>query len=206
MYKNLLRKKGLQSVRDEFTANNLRRMGVRNVVNTGCPTMWGLSPDHLSRVPAKKSGAVIFTLTDYKRDRSADMDMISVLAREYDRVLFWPQGSRDTDYFASLGVTCKVDILEDGLGAFDRALGAEVDFVGTRLHAGIRALQRSRRAIIVSIDNRAEEMRRDLNITIVRRGDTAGLVDKIRGTWVPEVVLPQQNIDDWIGQFATGSR
>lgn len=33
-----------------------------------------------------------------------------------------------------------------------------MDFVGTRLHGGIRAMQHKQRAIIIEIDNRAKEI------------------------------------------------
>ena len=50
------------------------------------------------------------------------------------------------------------------LEAFDNLLESEIDldYIGTRLHAGIRAIQKKRRSIIIGVDNRALEMQKTL--------------------------------------------
>ena len=45
--------------------------------------------------------------------------------------------------------------------------------VGTRLHAGIRALQKGNQALILSVDNRATEINKDINIPVISRFDLA---------------------------------
>ena len=200
-YRRLLCKKSLQSARDEFTARMLRNIGVKNVLNTGCATIWGLTPEHLSYIPEKKSDSAIFTITDYDRDPKSDVEMISALAKNYDKIIFWPQGALDLEYLTSLRLPYAVELLPSGLSAFDKALEANVDFVGTRLHAGIRALQKAKRSIIISIDNRAAEMQQNFNIPVVARGDSEMLVRMIRGNWVPKITLPLKNIEMWKSQF-----
>ena len=56
---------------------------------------------------------------------------------------------------------------------------SELDYVGTRLHAYIRAVQHGKRAINIVVDDRGKEMGRDFNLTIVRRGEW----EKIRTTY-----------------------
>jgi len=179
----------------------LRNIGVKNVLNTGCATIWGLTPEHLSYIPEKKSDSAIFTITDYDRDPKSDVEMISALAKNYDKIIFWPQGALDLEYLTSLRLPYAVELLPSGLSAFDKALEANVDFVGTRLHAGIRALQKAKRSIIISIDNRAAEMQQNFNIPVVARGDSEMLVRMIRGNWVPKITLPLKNIEMWKSQF-----
>ena len=55
----------------------------------------------------------------------------------------------------------------------------ELDYVGTRLHAGVRAMQKGRRSIILSIDNRAREMGKDYNLNVIERNDIYKLEEYI---------------------------
>ena len=48
-------------------------------------------------------------------------------------------------------------------------MSENIDYVGTRLHAGIRALQHKKRTIIIGIDNRAIEKAKDFNLTVIDR-------------------------------------
>ena len=65
-WKTVLDKRYLHSVRDNYTKARLRKMGIGNVINTGCPTMWNLTPEFCSTVPEKKAKNVInsFALKD----------------------------------------------------------------------------------------------------------------------------------------------
>ena len=47
----------------------------------------------------------------------------------------------------------------------------EFDYVGTRLHAGILALNYRKRTLIIAVDNRAAEMKTDINLPVIARGD-----------------------------------
>lgn len=87
-YRNLLSRKGVHSVRDEFTRQALMDIGIKNVINTGCPTIWELTQDRLSQIPNKKSCSVIFTLTDYNKDVLLDREFILLLIREYENIYF----------------------------------------------------------------------------------------------------------------------
>jgi len=79
---------------------------------------------------------------------------------------------------------------------------SNLDFVGTRLHAGIHALNLGHRTIIVAIDNRAKEMGKDTNLPIISRED---VIDKLEGMInseiKTEILLPKENIKRWKDQF-----
>ena len=88
------------------------------------------------------------------------------------------------------------------LSAFDEALSQnDVDYVGTRLHGGIRALQHGRRTLIVSIDNRAREKQRDFNIPAIERDDIGQLEDWICGSQATKICIPTQEIQRFLEQF-----
>ena len=69
-----------------------------------------------------------------------------------------------------LDLPFNVIIIPRDLEAYERRLiQGNVDYVGTRLHAGIFALNHKVRSIIVAVDNRAIEIAKDTNLPIVRR-------------------------------------
>lgn len=88
IYKRILSSEFMHSVRDSFTEEQLRSVGINNVINTGCPTMWGMTSKKCSKVPSRKGKDVIFTLTDYKPDRKRDQYLIDVLRKEYEDIMF----------------------------------------------------------------------------------------------------------------------
>jgi len=183
----------------------LQRCGVSNVVVTGCPTLWDLSAEHCSQIPRSKSRRVLVTLTDYSKDPQRDRALLDLLLRSYDQVLFWPQGYGDMAYLQRLmTVADHIEILSPNLAAFDAALDSgDIDYIGTRLHGGIRALQRARRSLVIAIDNRAQEMHRDFGLPIVHRGEVAALSDWIHGISETRIRLPEEEIASWKGQYVS---
>ena len=98
IYKSLLDPRYIHSVRDEYTAERLRKAGIKNVINTGCPTMWKLTPDFCSKIPVSKNENVVTTITDYRRDHETDQLMLDILSRNYQTVFLWIQGKEDEAY------------------------------------------------------------------------------------------------------------
>ena len=78
----------------------------------------------------------------------------------------------------------------------------DVDYIGTRLHAGIRALQNQKRTLILSVDNRATEMGKDFNLPVVSRKDIH-FVEKnfIKSTFNTDIKRPFEIISQWKNQF-----
>ncbi len=206
-YKNALRKDILHSVRDSYTENKLKRCGIKNVINTGCPTLWSLTSEKLSSIPTTKASSVVFTLTDYRRNYDLDISLINCLTKNYETIYFWPQGSKDLAYFEELNLdsSChnnQIKLVSNTLIAFNEILvNNDIDYIGTRLHAGIRALQLSKRAIIIGIDNRAVEMKNDFNLPVVNRVSIEELIELINTDWAPSLNIPWTQINNWKAQF-----
>lgn len=202
LYRSILSKDYIHSVRDSYTVEMLKKVGITNVINTGCATMWNLTPEHCAKIPTKKSRSVVFTLTDYNKNIQADTELIRILRECYDKVYFWPQGVGDDAYFNSLEPPKDILRIPPSLEAYDAFLENEdVDFVGTRLHGGIRALQKKKRTIIIAVDNRAKEKQKDFNLTCVERNDPDTLKSLILGEWKTEIRIPLENIALWKAQF-----
>lgn len=205
LLKNILSKTMIHSVRDSYTEKLLKSAGIKNVVNTACATMWDLTDDHCAQILAKKSQNVIFTLTDYRKDKNKDSILIAALKKAYGDVYFWVQGSQDYEYFQSFGSLINgIKVIPANLSDFDYVLEntSSIDYVGTRLHAGIRALQKSRRSIIISVDNRAEEKRKDFNLHVISRELTTdeyiSIFNEVKDT---SIYLPHKSIEIWKTQF-----
>jgi len=197
----ILNKKLYHSVRDSYTANKLNNMGLK-VLNTGCPTIWGLTKDKCAKIPLDKGRDVILTFTEYNNKPKYDELLFQILKRNYRKVYFWPQQFGDYNYAKMI---CGKDItfIDPSLEGLDNFLENEdVDYCGTRLHAGIRALQHNRRAIIIGVDNRGIEMKRDFNLPILPRELIAkDLEHMITSNWLTRVELDLQAISSWKEQF-----
>ena len=204
LLKRLLHPTLLHAVRDSYTRQQLLEAGIGNTLLTGCPSLWRLTADHCRQIPRVKGEEVLFTLTDYLPDPVADLALCSTLCASYDKVFFWPQGSEDLNYLATLGLSShNLELLPSSLAAFDELLESNrsLDYVGTRLHAGIRALQYGRRSLIVAIDNRATEMGKDFGLPVVLRRDISNVEQLLTSEFVTELQLPWKAIDEWKGQF-----
>ncbi|MGY6560046.1 MAG: polysaccharide pyruvyl transferase family protein [Nitritalea sp.] len=205
LFRRVLNREILHSVRDSFTEQKLHAMGLKNVINTACATMWKLTPEHCADIPKEKGEEVVFTLTDYNQQPEADTFLIDTLLKTYKKVYFWPQGSEDIAYFAKLNKQDeRLHVLPPTLEAYTACLAdtrKSLDFVGTRLHAGVRALQLKRRSLIIAIDNRAKEKAKDFNLAIIDRSDLSQLAERIRKPLATEIHIPQAEIERWKAQF-----
>lgn len=199
----ILSKQGIHSVRDSFSERMLKSMGITNVLNTGCPTMWGLTPEHCATIPTEKATNVICTLTDYCRDKINDKAMLDILIDNYERVYLWLQGKEDYNYVCELGYEGRVNFISSTLKDYDHILEeTDLDYVGTRLHAGIRALDKGHRSLIVSIDNRAECISMDTGLPIIKREDVMlCLTDRLNNSIETKITLPWRNIQIFKKQF-----
>ena len=171
LLKQLLNKEYLHSVRDSYTEAKLKEQGFKNVINTSCPTMWRLTPEHCSKIPQKKSDTVVFTLTDYSKDLESDIFLIKTLLESYQNIYYWVQSRKDLIYLNELNIDIsQIKIISPSLRAYTNFLETTVcDYVGTRLHGGVRALQKERRTIIIGVDNRAIEKKKDFNLMVIER-------------------------------------
>lgn len=200
LYKQLFSTKYLHAVRDQYTLQKLAQIGIKNVVNTGCPTVWELDEQHCAGINTDKKKIVVTTVTDYLRDPMRDRQMLETLKNEYQEVHIWLQGKKDKLYVQSL--TDGLHFIAPKLSEFDRFLDENVcDYIGTRLHAGIRALQKKRNALIIGIDNRAKEMHKDIGLPVLSRGDMNELKKHIEDVSPVQLTLNKAQIAQWKAQF-----
>ena len=202
LYKQALAADYTHSVRDERTKKMMEDMGYK-VINTGCATMWGLTESHCEKIPCTKKNKVVFTLTDYAMDPKNDKKMIDILRRNYDELVFWPQGVGDFEYFHSLGETKDIQIISPLLENYSCFLTQnDCDFVGTRLHAGIKAMQMLKRSIIIGVDNRARDMAANYGLHLIERETIEDLEAKINGTFSTKMKIKEENIRTFLAQFS----
>lgn len=202
LYSKVLSSDYIHSVRDSYTEHQLRSIGINNVINTSCPTMWDLTPEHCQEIPQSKSDEVVTTITDYNKDLINDKRLLEILCKAYKKVYLWIQGTEDLTYFNNLEMhNDNIEIVPPNLGSYDRILQKDVDYVGTRLHAGVRALQKKKRTIIIAIDNRAIEKQKDFNLVCVMRENIEDLPQYINGSFSTQIKIPINNIEEWKSQF-----
>ena len=77
----------------------------------------------------------------------------------------------------------------------------KIDYVGTRLHVVIKCLQHKKRTIILAIDNRASEMKKDFNLPVILPEDVEKLNEAIHGEYLTDIHIPEENIEKWVQQF-----
>lgn len=200
LLKKILDNGHLHSVRDKYTENMLRGMGLDNVIYTACPTMWELDKKKCEMIPVKKAAQVITTVTDYSKDIKCDKKLFDILARNYEKIYIWIQSFDDYAYLKELEVIDRVEIVGPSVAEYDRILDrGGIDYIGTRLHGGIRALNKCIRTIVVACDNRAVEISKDTGLPIVLRTDLEKKLESlIHSEFVTDITLPSENIKIWM--------
>jgi polysaccharide pyruvyl transferase WcaK-like protein len=204
-FHTVLSKTMLHSVRDLHTYAKLRRH-VPNAIYTACPTMWILDDMRCRRIPVRKARHAVLAVTYYRPAPEQDRRLFAILKREYEKVFFWPQQSLDLPYIRDIGLEGFIPI-NPNVAEYDRLLDeADVDFVGARLHGGIRALQRGRRALIVPVDNRATEISKSTALPVASRNEPAAIERWIAHPRPTRIVLPWDAIEQWKDQFVPAKR
>lgn len=201
LYKKVLSKEYFHSVRDERTKEYLDNMGIP-AINTGCPTMWKLTPEFCSKIPKNKGKHVIFTLTPKGRKEEEDQVMIDVLQRNYERIFFWVQGIQDMDYFNQFRNTRGIEIIKPKLEDYKSILQMEdIDYIGTRLHAGVYAMRQGKRAVIIVVDERAREINKKNNLNCIEKKNISLLEGYINSLIETKIRMPYSEIQRWKNQF-----
>lgn len=198
--KKLLLNKYFHAVRDSYTEMKLRALGITNVINTGCPTIWNLS-DY--EIDSSQTKAVVFTVTDYNQNLERDKKWLYFLKKRYDIIYFWIQGAGDLQYLQNLNFIENIKIIWPRLENYtDILTNTNIDYVGTRLHAGLKALQKKKRTFIIGIDNRAIEMNKDFNISVVSESELDRLDTLVwNNSYQTRFKIPKKQIEEWKNQF-----
>ncbi len=101
VYQKVLSKEYIHSVRTEQAKESLNELGFK-ALNTGCLTLWKLTPDFCSEIHRKKGDAAVVSLTDYNKDPQRDKQLIDIVRNNYENVFFMPQGIYDREYLLSI--------------------------------------------------------------------------------------------------------
>ncbi len=201
LYKKILNKKYIHSVRDEKTKEVLEQLGFK-AINTGCATLWMLNEEFCKNIPQNKAENVIFTLTDYCKNKEKDQELINILIKNYKKVFFWVQGSEDLEYFETLDNIKNIVIVGPHLNEYRKTLESnDIDYIGTRLHAGIYAMQKKKRSIILIVDNRARDMKKTYNLVAIERNNIEQLEQMINSKITTNLKINENLIKDWKKQF-----
>ena len=201
LLKKILSDKYVHSVRDEKTKKMLEGIGFR-AINTGCPTLWGLTKDFCKQIPHSKAKQVVFTLTDYCRNEERDKKLISILKKNYENIFCWIQGDQDLQYLNEITNVADIHLISPSLEAYKTFLEEnDVDYIGTRLHAGIFAMQMKKRAIIIIVDNRARDMKKTYQLNCIERDNIDELENLIKQKIKTNVQINEKAIEEWKSQF-----
>lgn len=201
LYKKLLNQEYYHSARDERSKNIMESYGVK-ALNTGCVTMWKLTPDFCKQIPMKKASRVIFTLTASTNKDERDQNLINILNRNYEKIYYWPQGISDYDYLLKFDNIDKITIIDSALKAYDNILNEEdIDYIGTRLHGGVYAMRHKKRSIIIAIDERAREINKCNNLNCIEKDDLENIEAMINSDFATEIKMPFDIIEKWKNQF-----
>lgn len=225
--KAVLSNRLLHSVRDNYTKMQLESAGIKNVINTGCPTMWTLRHIKYHEIPQDKSENVLVMLTDYSKEPELDRRLLELAISKYKKVFIWPQGRSDLNYVCNLLSvidipalvlgksfknhlwTCISDerfpviILEHSINGLENLLKSDIsfDYIGTRLHGGIKCLHSKRRSLIIEIDNRAKEIASETKLSTVTREDFEGISRWIHEPYNLKIQIDIDSINAWKSQF-----
>lgn len=182
LYQKVLSHEYYHSVRDERSKEYVESLGLK-AINTGCVTMWMLTPEFCKSIPRKKADRVVFTLTGNANKTVADIEdqvLIDILKKSYKEVFFWIQGDQDLAYFNKISNTEGIKIIPPSLLAYDKLLLEDnLDYIGTRLHGGVYAMRHGKRAIIIAIDERAREINKGNNLNCIEKADVPKELEKM---------------------------
>ncbi len=201
VYHHMLNNEYYHSVRDERSKKFMEYLGFK-AINTGCVTMWMMTPEFTSQIPYDKSNIVVFTLTAKNITDNRDQFIIDTLLKNYKEVYFWPQGLHDYDYLHKFNNISKINLLQSTKDAYDTFLtNIDTDYVGTRLHGGIYAMRHKRRSIIISIDERARGINESNNLITIDKINIVNLPKMIQSKLKTQVKMNIDNINKWKQQF-----
>ncbi|MEM3610049.1 MAG: polysaccharide pyruvyl transferase family protein [Candidatus Anstonellales archaeon] len=203
-WRKILNKKFVHAVRDKESVLLLNRLGFSNVRNLGCPSLWKLTQVVVEKIPRNKADIVVTTLNSKYPSRE-DLVMIKILLKHYKEVYIWPQGYTDIHYIDSICSKVgrdSIKILHPNLIDFDIFLSSnEVDYIGLRVHAGIRALQHMKRTLIIAIDHRALSWSEEFGLPVLPRDNICNLEEKIISPSKVKLKIPEGEIIKYLREF-----
>lgn len=201
LYGKILNHDIYHSVRDERSKSYLESLGLK-AINTGCVTMWVLTPEFCKEIPVTKARNVVFTLTSRPEPDRRDQMLIDILHRHYDNLFFWVQGDSDYTYLHKFENISDIRIVNPSIREYAEILKRDdIEYIGTRLHAGVYAMRHKKRSIIIAIDERTREINKSNNLNCIEKDNIDQLPAMIESTLVTEIEMPLDKIRQWKRQF-----
>lgn len=202
LYNKVLNHEYFHSVRDERSKIYVEKELGLKAINTGCVTMWMLTPEFCNSIPKKKADAAIITLTARTELNLNEQKMIDIVKKNYSKVYCWIQGDLDLDYYNKFENTDGIQLIPPNKDAYEHILNTEdLDYIGTRLHGGIYAMRHKKRAIILAIDERAKEIHKGNNLNCLSINEVDQLDELINSEIETKVHMPFDEIERWKSQF-----
>jgi len=203
LYKKVLSKTYVHSVRDELSKRVVENLGCR-AINTGCPTLWELTPEVCERIPKEKGENCIISVSGYEKqiDKTRDQELLDITLKNYKKVDAWIQTTEDEVHLNNLVGNEKIGRIYslDRFKSFSKK--GNVDYVGTRLHGGVFALQNECRSIIIGIDHRAQGFQETNNLPVVDRNEISNkLENMIHSNLITDIKINQKAISEFKAQF-----
>jgi len=207
-YNRILNPRYYQSLRDTYTSKKLNSFFRGKVMHTSCPTVWNLQDYQNTYRP--EYNKILVTITDYDRNPETDSALMHLLFQSGSReIYFFPQGTNDESYLTSLEIVkknrSKINILPHDFQSYIGFVeDGSFNYIGTRLHGGIRCMQKQLPALIIGIDNRALEIKKDIGLNVADRHDLDRIQQWISGSYQPgKLSIPTENIQNWKRQFSS---
>lgn len=203
LYKKVLNHEYYHSVRDKRSKEYVENVLGLKAINTGCVTMWMLTPDFCKTIPTKKSDTALITLTARPEVNPNEQKMIDIVKKNYSNVYCWIQGDRDFDYFNKFNNIENVEIIPPTKEAYENILNTvDLDYIGTRLHGGVYAMRHKKRAIIIAIDERAKEINQCNNLNCIEQNEIEEKLEAmINSEFETKINMPFDEIARWKAQF-----
>jgi hypothetical protein len=190
----------LHAVRDQPAADNLAKLGL-SVLNASCPTLWALDAAATARIPASRAPEAVVTVTAYRNRPAEDAAFLRRVTESYRKVWFYPPMQSFISHRERIGFG-DLPRIRATTAEYTRFFAEnDIDYIGSRLHGGIRALQTGKRSLILQADNRARDIAAHTGLPSVRLDDLAGIRAWIEAPAPTVLRLPETAIAAWKTQF-----
>ena len=151
---------------------------------------------NFKKINHAKTSCAIITITDYKKDPIKDREMINIISNNYKTIYLWNQGSNDIEYLKTIttdNVFKEIKVIPSSLSYLDNFLKVyryDLNYIGTRLHAGIYCMDKGIRTHIVGVDQRARNIASEVGLQFIERSKIEKLDNLISSDYNINCSLP----------------
>ena len=127
--------------------------------------------------------------------------MIETIKRNYKNIFFWIQGAHDLEYLKEITDIKNISIIQPDIKEYSNILNDSIDYIGTRLHAGIFAMRHKVRSIIIRVDSRMDVMSECIPNNTISRMNMEKLDNMINNSIETKCNINFNAIERWKQQF-----